>query len=166
MYFGKFICILMYFFVYSWGWNLGPTFVVEKHFFGRKKTTFTKTHSETFVFLMIFTFFPNSGVYGDRVLVGFKENLSPLGLTPNRVFLCVNLVSSRDLACLRRHTSFLLKMDVSGSESDKFLVVSPSANRSGIMRFLKRSSVPPKTCGISSGNGRFRVGRPYNTIEI
>ena len=123
-----------------------------------------RTCSVAFIFLT--PFFPNSGVYGDRVLVGFKENLSPLGLTPNRVFLCVNLVSSRDLACLRRHTSFLLKMDVSGSESDKFLVVSPSANRSGIMRFLKRSSVPPKTCGISSGNGRFRVGRPYNTIEI
>ena len=100
-------------------------------------------------FIMKTNFFPNSGVYGDRVLVGFKENLSPLGLTPPCEMPCVNRVSSRDLACLRRHTSFLLKMDVSGSESDKFLVVSPSANRSGIMRFLKRSSVPSKTCGIS-----------------
>ena len=94
-------------------------------------------------------FFPNSGVYGDRVLVGFKENLSPLGLTPDCVFLCVNLVSSRDLACLRRHTSFLLKMTLSGLVDARFLVVSPSANRMRIMRFLKRSSVPSKTCGIS-----------------
>ena len=93
--------------------------------------------------------FPNSGVYGDRVLVGFKENLSPLGLTPPCEMLCVRLVSSRDLAFLRRHTSFLLKMTLSGSETARFLVVSQRADRTRIMRFLKRSSVPSKTCGIS-----------------
>ena len=79
-----------------------------------------------------FGFFPNSGVCGDRVLVGFKENLSPLGLTPDCVLLWVNLVSSRDLACLRRHTSFLLKMTHSGSESDRFLVVLRAQTECGL----------------------------------